>query len=150
MRASFARNAAREASGGAWSGGGAGPGGPRARNERLLLARIEIEESKGEFAVCVANPHDKLPARAEDDLAVEHRGLDLHRHAGRHLRDRHYARLVLIAQRQVQDEIEIPVDADPGELVPEPHPAHSTTTTASASTSAPRGSAATPTAARAG
>ncbi len=81
-----------------------------------MLARIEIEESQGEFAASVTDPHDKLPARPEDDLAVEHGALDLHRRAGGRLRDRDDARLVLVAQRQMQNEIEILVDADPGEL----------------------------------
>src|SRR5262249_40616734 len=99
-----------------------------------------------------------------------HGALDLDRDSGNGFGDRRDARLVLVAQRQVEHQIEVPADPELGELrrdlgrglggrspAPSPPqvaagsgPQFPSTATASASTRAPRGSEATPTTARAG
>ncbi len=137
------------------------PHAPAGR-ELLRLARIEIEEPDPQLVVALVQLHHEGAARAElhvrlDDLGFHERG-----HPGAHFLQRREAGLVLVAQRQVQDEVELRADAElfqarvearlrarrGGDLhAPGVDPR---CITASISTSAPRGSEATPIAARAG
>src|SRR5260221_8129198 len=121
--------------------------------ELLQLARIEIEEPQNQ-ALCA---HDQLAARAIFDLDAFDPRLDGDRPARGRVARSEDSRLVLVAQRKVQDEIEARPQAELLELKRQPlwgrhaclrfHPA---CRIASISTSAPRGSPATPTATRAG
>ena len=90
--------------------------------------------------------HDELALAAEDDGRTLHACLNQHRMPGRRGMNRGEDGLVLVAQRQVQDEVEAGAQPQLLEL-PGLHPA---CRMASISTSAPRGSPATPTAARDG
>jgi hypothetical protein len=70
--------------------------------ELLQLARIEVEEAQHEaFGV-----HHELPARTVGDFGAQDRRLDEDRPGGRCVPGRGEPRLVLVAQRQVQDVIE--------------------------------------------
>ena len=157
----------------------------RAALKRFGLAPKEIEEAQHQLARGILDSRDQLAPGPVRDLSRAHGAFHLHGQAGRSARNRGDACLVLVAQRQVQHEIELPVNSDARELLLKrrvksrqsgvegngaaaaterrfaPVPAfYSQRRTlnsqvpseriASASTSAPRGSAATPTTARAG
>ena len=111
--------------------------------ELLQLARIEMEKAQHQ----AFGMHDELPLGAVHDLRLEHRCLDAHRPALRRRSGARERRLVLVAQRQVQDEVEARAQPELFELARGLHPL---CRMASISTSAPRGRPATPTAARAG
>ncbi len=123
--------------------------------QHLLLAGIEIEEAQQQRSAGIAHPRHQLAARPVGDFTVDHLDFELRGDAGPGVAQRRDARLVLVAQRQVQDEIAIALQAEPGQaarqrvallrLSFQPR-----TSTASASTRAPRGNSLTPTAARAG
>ncbi len=79
---------------------------PDAGRERLHLALPELEEAEDHLSGVVGYAADELPLRAVDDVGGADDALDLHGCTGRRARDGRDARLVLVAQRQVQDEIE--------------------------------------------
>ncbi len=128
--------------------------------EQLDVAGIEVEEADAEdIAAVVADRHGEHAARAIGDTDFVDRGLHLCGEAGAQNTDRGDAGFVFPAQRQVQHQIGVAGEAQLRELVGERRTYRNrkcsrsvqiTTMIASASTSAPRGSAATPTAARAG
>ena len=144
----------------------------RAGGERFRLALVEVEEAREERAARVAHLDHELPARPEGDVARDHLALDERRRAVPGRVDRRKHCLVLVAQRQVEDEVEVGPDPEFRELrlqrglrrraclaggaiargaqCAHPSRPQPSTRIASASTSAPRGSAATPTAARLG
>ena len=94
-----------------------------ARLQRLLLARIEREEAQHELRARGASGSaisaDELPPRPVLDLGAHDHALGLHGEARLQARERHEARVVLVAQRQVQDEVCVARDAEPRELVGE-------------------------------
>src|SRR5207237_8111658 len=110
--------------------------------ELLQLAAVEVEKAQHQ-AVGV---HHQLAARAEGDLGALDSRLNQDRLARRRLLRRGEGGLVLVAQRQVQDEIEPGAQAE----FLESCRLHPLCRIASISTTAPRGSPETPTAARAG
>src|SRR6185312_10649744 len=145
------------------------PGG-----ELLHLARIEMEEAHPELALAIGELHDQRAASAVLDLRFDHARLDQHRLSGARLGERREPGLVLVAQRQVQHQVEPGAHAEllqarvegglrlcvsgprgggtvagPGGDLHAPGEAPRYRM-ASISTSAPRGSEATPTATRAG
>ena len=85
---------------------------PRADRELLLLRRIEVEEAQLAGVAAVVHRHDQLAARAEHDLAVAHHGLDLGHVAVARVGQPHDARLVLVAHRQVEREIDVAQQAE--------------------------------------
>ena len=84
----------------------------RPRRQRLRLAAVEIEKAHVQQAARVLDLADELAPRAIGDLAVDHRALDLHRGALMRLGDRREPRLVFVAQRQMQHQIELAVYAE--------------------------------------
>src|SRR6185437_605330 len=111
-------------------------------------------------ALAVAQQADELPARPVLNFRACDDALGLHRLADTYARERHDARVVFIAQRQVQHEVLLAQHADAGELVGEgrcglaarpggwdgrrsARHAPGNTSVASTSIRAPRGSAAT-------
>ncbi|EXI74099.1 MAG: hypothetical protein AW07_02237 [Candidatus Accumulibacter sp. SK-11] len=125
-----------------------------------LLTGVKADEAQGEnAATAVGNPDHELTPRRSSDCKVENLALDEQGTPRCRLGNGGDARLVFIAQRQMQDEILRPLQPEPAQPVADCWRSidrircrHQppTTMTASASTKAPRGSEATPTAARAG
>ena len=97
-----------------------------ARRERLLLARIEVEEAQHELraraahGVFVLEQADELTSRPVLDVGVDDGPFGLLLCAGAQLGERHEARVILVAQRQVQDEVLVADEAEPHELIVEP------------------------------
>ncbi len=142
------------------------------RRERLLLARVEVEEAQhelraaAEIVAAVLEHRDELAPRTVLDLGADDRALGLLLRAGRERGERHEARVILVAQRQVEDQVLLARDAEARKLVGErrapgfarglfarPRQSYGTspsTRTASTSMRAPRGSPATWYVARAG
>jgi hypothetical protein len=132
------------------------------RFQRALLAAVEAQEAQIEQAVLgtrIADPQQQLATRNQPERHLEEPDLELHRDAEGSGSDGRDPRLVLIAQRKMQNEIFSPLQAQLAQMVPDCRRRRDrvrrrhqppSTSTASASTNAPRGSAATPTAARAG
>ena len=79
---------------------------PGTGRELLLLARIEVEQAHGQFAAVVAHSRDQLPPRSKLDVEIEHHAFDLCECPVRRFGDRDDAGLVLVAQWQMQDQIE--------------------------------------------
>ena len=101
----------------------------------------------------ILHAHYQLAARAVLHGGVDDLRFDLGGNAGPQVGNGGEAGLVLVAQRQVQDEVGLRADAELVELGCSSRSDagnHPRTSTASISTSAPRGSAATWTVARAG
>ncbi len=96
---------------------------PPARGERLLLVRIEVEEAEHELCprtamrVFVFQQANELASRPILDVGVDDRSLGLLLRAGLQFGERHEARVILVAQRQVQDEILVADEAEPHELI---------------------------------
>ncbi len=86
---------------------------PLADRQRLLLRRIEVEEAQHQVvAVLVLERDDELAARPELDLRVADDRLDLAGLAVAQRRDRDQPGLVLVAQRQVQREVDVAHQAE--------------------------------------
>ena len=83
-----------------------------ARRHGLLLRGVEVEEAQHQLAAAVLQRHEQLAARALLDAASDHHAFNLHRLGLARLRDRHHARLVFIAQRQVQGEVDVAQQAE--------------------------------------
>ena len=100
---------------------------PAAGGQLLLLLRVEMHETQHHLAAGVPRPGHQLAARRRRDLAGEHLDLALGRHAGAHVGQHGEAGLVLVAQRQVEDQVGRREDVDLGqplgELRPHPGPA---------------------------
>ena len=88
-----------------------------ARRERLLLARIEVEEAQGEHARAVFDVADELAARPVLHVVLDDRLRRAHPAAEGASPMAIEARLVLVAQRQVQHEVELARDAETRELL---------------------------------
>jgi len=61
--------------------------------------------------------HDELALRAEGDVGARDARLDLHRRSRRRGADRREPGLVLVAQRQVHDEVFTAPNSQPRELL---------------------------------
>ncbi len=83
----------------------------RARDQRLRLAAVEIEEAHIQKSAAVLDLAHQLAPRAVGDLTVDHRALDLHRHAFMRLGYGREPGFVLVPQRQMQHQIELAADA---------------------------------------
>ena len=77
----------------------------RAGLQYFLLARIEIEKAQDQFTALVQNPTYQLPARAERNFAGHHRHLELRGNVWWCVTCCGDSGLILIAQRQMQDQI---------------------------------------------
>ena len=86
---------------------------PFSDRQRLLLRRIEVEEAQHQVvAVLVLERDDELAARPELDLRIADDRLDLAGLAIAQRRDRDQPGLVLVAQRQVQREVDVAHQAE--------------------------------------
>ena len=73
----------------------------------LLLRRVEVQEAQQQFVAAVVDAHQQLAPGALLDAAVGHLALDLRDVAVARVGDRHEPGLVLVAQRQVQREVDV-------------------------------------------
>ena len=80
---------------------------PVAHRQRLLLGRVEVEETQQAGVATIVHRHQQLPARPKTHLAGRHHRLDLHLVALAHVAKTHDAGLVLVAQRQMQCEVDV-------------------------------------------
>ncbi len=133
---------------------------PHAASEGVLLLSGEIEKPQRQEAGAVANSAQHLAPPAERDFRQQYLAFDRRALSGAQFPQGNQARAVLVAQRQEKQEVLGGFHAQgaqpPGEGLPDaaksgdrPQFGHNATMH-STSTCAPRGSAATPTAARAG
>jgi hypothetical protein len=90
----------------------------RPRRQRLLLARIEVEEPDMDGATVVVDARYQLSTGPEMHFGLGHHALDLHRFAGGCIRDPRRLGFVLVAQRQVHHHVLKPEDADPAREPP--------------------------------
>jgi hypothetical protein len=97
-----------------------------ARRQRPLLVRVEVEEAKHQLrapatvVTAVFEQADELPARPILDIGVEHRPFGLLQQAAPERSERDDARVVLVAQRQVEHQILVAYEAEACELVGKP------------------------------
>ena len=93
------------------------------RCERLLLVRIEVEEPQDELrprtaiVAIVFEQADELAPRPVLDVGGDDRALGLLLDAGLQCRERHDARVVLVAQRQVQHEVLVAEEPELDQLI---------------------------------
>ena len=85
---------------------------PAADRQRLLVRRIEVQEAQHQVGVVVAQPHDQLAPRAKLHLAVADHAFDLGHVTVAQRRNGRDAGLVLIAQRQVQRQVDVAQQAE--------------------------------------
>ena len=85
---------------------------PGAGRHRLLLRRVKVQEAQQQLAAVVGQPHQQLATRAQLDPGVQHLALDLRRLALAHRRDRGQPGFVLVAQRQVQGQVDVAAQAE--------------------------------------
>jgi len=93
---------------------------PHARTlgQLLGLAAVEIEEAHGQLPGLVGNRHHQLPPRPVLHLAGRDHAFHLRRHRSKgRFADRHDARLVFIAHRQVQYQVGIRAQTELVQLV---------------------------------
>ena len=83
----------------------------RAQVQGFLVRRIKVDEAQHAGVAAVVHRHMQLPARPERDLAVRYLRLDLHRLAVPRVFEQGDARLVLVAQGQVQRQIDVAAQA---------------------------------------
>ena len=93
---------------------------PRTRTRRPAASvfccdGIEVEEAQHQVAAVVGDLDDELAARPELDPRIGDDAFDLAGLAVAQRGDRHDARLVLVAQRQVQREVDVAHQAELGE-----------------------------------
>lgn len=81
-----------------------------AHRQRLLVRWVKTEKPHHTGVRAVIHRHQKLAARAHRDLAGGHRGLDLRGIALAHIAQPDDARLVLVAQRQMQRQIDVALE----------------------------------------
>ena len=78
-----------------------------ADGEGLLLRGIEVQEAQQQLAAAIGNPHQQLAPRSQLDVAGFDPALHLHQRAFAHAADGGENGLVLVAQRQVQRQIDV-------------------------------------------
>ncbi len=83
------------------------------------MIRIEVEEAQHELRAVLRDQRHELAAGTVVHVRVDHLAFRLHGRAGTQRRERHDARVVLVAQRQVQHEILLARDAELRELIGE-------------------------------
>ena len=134
---------------------------PRAARQPGALRVREMKEAQRQRAAAVAEPHQQLPATAEYHFRQQHFAFDHRAPAGLQRADRHDPRAILIAQRQYEQQVIGIVHAQARQAAGKRRAdaaqrrcgvrvLQARLSMHSISTLAPRGSAATPTAARAG
>src|SRR6185312_1502274 len=79
----------------------------RPHRQRLLLRWVEAEEAQQAGVGAVIDRHQQLAARAKGNLAGGHCGFDLQRVALACVGQPHDAGFVLVAQRQVQRQVDV-------------------------------------------
>ncbi|KGS71199.1 hypothetical protein X979_6010 [Burkholderia pseudomallei MSHR7527] len=91
---------------------------PLADRHLLDLRAVEVQEAQHELgAVVVAQLHEQLTARPVRDLVVEHDAFRLRGLARQQFAHRRERRLVLVAHRQMQDEVDVARQAELREFV---------------------------------
>ena len=90
-----------------------------AAGQKLLLdARVEVDEARREAPALILNPGGKLLApRGVNHVRRTHRPLNLRRKPGLKLGDRRDARLILIADGQVEEKIPVRNEAKPSQTL---------------------------------
>ena len=84
----------------------------------LLMAGVKVDEAQEKDAAgTVGNLDDKLLARFERYFLMDNLALDLTRHADRCVFNRHDVRLVLVTQRQMQNQIPCGMEVEFVELL---------------------------------
>jgi hypothetical protein len=76
------------------------------------MRRIEIQEPQHQRVAAVVEPHHELAARPEFDARIHDDALDLHRLAFPRIDNADELRLVLVAQRQVQRQVDVAPQAE--------------------------------------
>lgn len=84
---------------------------PAALGQRLLGVGVEVDEAQHQLAGLVLDLRHQLAARAELHLALRHLAFHQHGLAIRRLGNRVEVGFVLVAQRQVQHQVEAAADA---------------------------------------
>ena len=79
---------------------------PRAGRELLQLTRVEVEEAQRKHAAAVFDVADELAPRPVFHFTFDDASFDEHVLRGRRFVDRIDVRFVVVAQRQMQHEIE--------------------------------------------
>src|SRR5262245_34445281 len=87
----------------------------RALRKLHLQAGIEVEEAQGQDTAAILDVAHELAPPAVEDGALHDAALDHHWLPRRRFVDREQPRLVVVTQRQVQDQVEWPRDAQLGE-----------------------------------
>ena len=78
--------------------------------QRLLVRRVKTKKPHHASVRAIVHRHQQLAARPHRDLAGRHGGLDLRGIALAHIAQLHDARLVLVAQRQVQRQVNVTLE----------------------------------------
>ena len=78
----------------------------RAHGKGFLVRRVKIEKAQHAAVAAVVHLHAQLPARLESDFAMRHLSFDLHHIAVTRIGQPGDAGFVLVAQRQVQRQID--------------------------------------------
>jgi hypothetical protein len=78
-----------------------------ASRQRFLVRRVEVHEAQHHRTAVVVDPRHQLPPRPVRDLRVDHHAFHLHRVAVVRVGDARQPRLVFIAQRHVQREVDV-------------------------------------------
>ena len=80
---------------------------PRAHGQCLLVAGVEVQKTQQQVVAVVLDAHQQLAAAAQLDAAFADDAFDLHRLAVGRIGDGADAGLVLVAQRQVQRQVDV-------------------------------------------
>ena len=80
--------------------------------EVLHLAAVETEKSQCDYAAAIFEMHHQLPARTILDVGLDHGGFDQHLARRRRILDRIQMRFIVVAQRQMQHQIEFARDVE--------------------------------------
>ena len=80
---------------------------PGAHGQGFLVAGVEVEKAQQQAVAVVGDAHQQLAPAAQVDLAILHDALDLHRLAVGAVGNRRDPGFVLVAQRQVQRQIDV-------------------------------------------
>ena len=81
-----------------------------AHRQGFLLGWVEVEETQGAGVGAVVHGHDQLAPGPKTHLAVGHPGFDLRSVAVAHIAQLGDAGLVLVAQRQVQRQVDVALE----------------------------------------
>ena len=78
----------------------------------LDLTTVEVEKAQDQFAARIAHPRHQLPPWTKLHIDIDHRRLDLYRHAPRRRVNRRDTGFVLVTHRQMQHEVIVTTQAE--------------------------------------